>query len=81
MDESPVPKRRLTTIVCLDVAGYSRLVGVDEEGTLERLRTIRREVIDPLLERHGGRVVKSTGDGLLLEFASSVEATTSPVTS
>jgi adenylate cyclase len=75
MTESPVSKRRLTTIVCLDVAGYSRLVGADEEGTLARLRTIRREVIDPLLERHGGRVVKGTGDGLLLEFASAVEAT------
>jgi hypothetical protein len=57
-----------------DVAGYSRLMGQDEAGTLSRLRTHRRELIDPRIAEHGGRIVKTTGDGLLVEFPSVVEA-------
>ena len=67
-------ERRLTAILAADVAGYSRLTGADEEGTLERLRALRREVVDPALAEHHGRLVKTTGDGLLVEFASVVDA-------
>jgi class 3 adenylate cyclase len=67
-------RRRLTAILAADVAGYSRLTGADEEGTLERLRALRREVVDPALAEHHGRLVKTTGDGLLVEFASVVDA-------
>jgi adenylate cyclase len=56
------------------VAGYSRLMGVDEEGTLERLKALRRELLDPKIAEHHGRIVKTTGDGLLVEFASVVDA-------
>jgi adenylate cyclase len=56
------------------VAGYSRLVGVDEGGTLRRLRAIRGEPIDPKIAAHNGRLVKTTGDGLLVEFSSVMEA-------
>ena len=66
--------RRLTAILAADVAGYSRLMGADEEGTLERLKTLRRELIDPKIAEHHGRIVKTTGDGLLVEFASVVDA-------
>ena len=66
--------RRLAAILAADVAGYSRLMGVDEEGTLERLKTHRRELIDPKIAEHHGRVVKTTGDGMLLEFGSVVDA-------
>src|ERR1700746_2743393 len=66
--------RRLTTILAADVAGYSRLVGEDEEGTLDRLKAHRRELIDPKIREHQGRIVKTTGDGLLAEFASVVDA-------
>ncbi len=66
--------RRLAAIVAADVAGYSRLTGADEEGTLERLRALRRETIDPPIREHHGRIVKTTGDGLLIEFASVVDA-------
>ena len=66
--------RRLAAILAADVAGYSRLMGADEEGTLERLKTLRREVLDPKIADHHGRIVKTTGDGLLLEFASVVDA-------
>src|SRR5215472_15450207 len=68
------PERRLAAILAADVAGYSRLIGVDEEGTLHRLRSIRAEVIDPAIAAHKGRLVKTTGDGLLAEFASVVDA-------
>lgn len=68
-------QRRLAAIVALDVAGYSRLVGADEEGTLARLRAHRRDLLDPLIEDHGGRIANTAGDSLLLEFASAVEAT------
>ena len=57
------PNRRLTTILAADAVGYSRLVGADEEGTLERLRTIRKDLIDPAIAAHRGRIVKTTGDG------------------
>src|SRR5207248_9141070 len=66
--------RRLAAILAADVVGYSRLIGADEEGTLERLRSIRAEVIDPKLAEHHGRLVKTTGDGFLVEFVSAVEA-------
>jgi TolB-like protein/class 3 adenylate cyclase len=64
----------LAAIVAADVVGYSRLMGVDETGTLAALRAHRSELIDPLIDQHGGRIVKTTGDGLLLEFASVVAA-------
>jgi adenylate cyclase len=67
-------QRRLAAILAADVAGYSRLVGDDEEGTLARLKSHRRELIDPRLAEHSGRIVKTTGDGLLIEFASAVDA-------
>jgi adenylate cyclase len=66
--------RRLAAILAADVAGYSRLMGADEEGTLERLKTLRRELIDPKIGEHHGRIVKTTGDGALVEFASVVDA-------
>src|SRR5215469_7337366 len=68
------PERRLAAILAADVAGYSRLIGADEEGTLSRLRAIRTEVIDPAIAAHRGRLVKTTGDGFLVEFASVVDA-------
>jgi adenylate cyclase len=66
--------RRLAAILAADVAGYSRLIGTDEEGTLNRLRSIRAELIDPKITEHRGRIVKTTGDGLLIEFSSVVDA-------
>ena len=68
------PERRLAAILAADVAGYSRLMGEDEEGTLARLTAHRRELFDPAIERHRGRIVKTTGDGLLAEFQSVVDA-------
>src|SRR5215813_11156149 len=67
-------ERRLAAILAADVAGYSRLMGADEVGTLAALKAIRREVVDPTLAEHRGRIVKTTGDGLLVEFASAVDA-------
>src|SRR5436305_2139514 len=67
-------ERRLTTILAADIAGFSRLVGLDEEGTLARLKALRHDVIDPEIAAHRGRIVKTTGDGLLVEFASVVDA-------
>jgi adenylate cyclase len=66
--------RRLAAILAADVAGYSRLIGADEEGTLNRLKAIRAEAIDPKIAGHHGRIVKTTGDGLLAEFGSVVDA-------
>src|SRR5436309_592533 len=66
--------RRLAAILAADVAGYSRLMGVDEEGTLERLKAHRRELLDPKIKEHRGRIVKTTGDGMLVEFLSVVDA-------
>jgi len=71
----PAPaERRLAAILATDVAGYSRLIEADEEGTLNRLKALRAEVIDPRIAANLGRIVKTTGDGLLLEFASVVDA-------
>ena len=67
-------ERRLAAILVADVAGYSRLMGVDEEGTLAALKAYRRELIDPKIAEHHGRIVKTTGDGALVEFASAVHA-------
>ena len=66
--------RRLTAILAADVAGYSRLMGADEEGTHERLKAHLRELVDPKIKEHRGRTVKNTGDGFLAEFASVVDA-------
>jgi len=66
--------RRLAAILAVDVAGYSRLMGADEEGTHERLRANIRELVDPKIKEHRGRIVKNTGDGLLAEFQSVVDA-------
>jgi len=66
--------RRLAAILAAGVAGYSRLMGADEEGTLERLKALRRDLLDPKIGEHHGRIVKTTGDGLLVEFASVVDA-------
>jgi len=67
-------ERRLAAILAADVAGYSRLIEADEEGTLGRLKSLRAEVIDPRIAVHRGRIVKTTGDGLLVEFASVIDA-------
>src|SRR3979409_2635286 len=66
--------RRLAAILAADVVGYSRLMGRDENGTLARLKAHRNERFEPTLARHGGRLVKLTGDGALVEFASVVDA-------
>jgi class 3 adenylate cyclase len=66
--------RKLAAIIAADVVGYSRLMGGDEAGTLAALKTHRRELIDPKIAEHQGRIVKTTGDGLLIEFPSVVEA-------
>jgi len=71
--EEPV-ERRLAAILAADVAGYSRLVGADEEGTLARLKAIRRDLIDPAITAHKGRIVKTADDGMLVEFASVLDA-------
>jgi len=73
MAEAPV-ERRLAAILAADVFGYSRLMGIDEEGTLAALKAHRRELIDPKIAEHRGRIVKTTGDGALVEFASAVAA-------
>ena len=66
--------RRLAAILAADVAGYSRLMGADEEGTHERLKAHLVELVDPKIREHHGRIVKTTGDGVLAEFASVVDA-------
>ena len=66
--------RRLAAILAADVAGYSRLMGADEEGTHERLKAHLRELVDPKIKEHRGRIVKNTGDGMLVEFASVLDA-------
>src|ERR1700733_8456375 len=68
-------ERRLAAILAADVVGYSRLMGRDEEGTLARLKDCRRALVDPKIAAHRGRIVKTTGDGVLVEFASAVDAT------
>src|SRR5713226_2928706 len=70
----PRTERKLAAILAADVVGYSRLMGIDEEGTLAQLRGHRRALIDPKIKEHHGRIVKTTGDGMLVEFASVVDA-------
>ena len=65
-------ERRLAAVLAADVAGYSRLMGVDEEGTLARLKAVRKTLVDPTIANYRGRIVKTTGDGMLVEFASAV---------
>jgi adenylate cyclase len=72
-------ERRLAAVLAADVAGYSRLMGTDEVGTLEALKAHRREVVDPAIAFHKGRIVKTTGDGMLVEFGSAVDAVTCAV--
>ncbi len=67
-------ERRLAAILAADVVGYTRLMGEDEMGTLQRLTALREEILEPLIADHRGRVVKLMGDGLLVEFASLVDA-------
>jgi adenylate cyclase len=78
-DEASV-ERKLAAILAGDVVGYSRLMGVDEVGTLRALKAIRRELADPAIAAHHGRIVKTTGDGILIEFASVVDAVACAVT-
>src|SRR5438094_2802253 len=73
MRDTPV-ERRLAAILAADVVGYSRMMGADEVGTLRALRACRRELIDPTIAAHRGRIVKTTGDGVLVEFPSAVDA-------
>ena len=72
-------RRRLAAILAADVEGYSRLMGADEEGTLARLKALRKTVVDPAIAAHRGRIVKTTGDGMLVEFASAVDAVRSAI--
>ena len=67
-------QRRLAAVLAADVAGYSRLMGADEEGTLSRLKATRKTLVDPVIAILRGRIVKTTGDGMLVEFASAVDA-------
>ena len=67
-------ERKLAAILAADVAGYSRLTGADEEGTMRRLRALRAELIDPAIQTHRGHIVKTMGDGFLVEFSSVVDA-------
>ena len=67
-------ERRLAAVLAADVAGYSRLMGVDEEGTLAQLKACRKALVDPTIAKHRGRIVKTTGDGMFVEFASAVDA-------
>jgi adenylate cyclase len=67
-------ERRLAAILAADIAGYSRLMGADEVGTLTALKAHRRKIVDPAIAGHHGRIVKTTGDGMLVEFASAVDA-------
>src|ERR1700734_3845912 len=67
-------ERKLTAVVVADVVGYSRLTAEDEEGTIDRLRRLRSEIVEPAIASHRGRLVKTLGDGFLIEFASAVDA-------
>src|ERR1700759_2934567 len=71
--------RRLAAVLAGDIAGYSRLMGRDEEGTLAQLKVLRKTIVDPTIAAHHGRIVKTTGDGMLVEFASAVDATRAAV--
>ena len=67
-------ERRLAAVLAADIAGYSRLMGRDEERTLSPLKKFRKTLLDPAIVTHRGRIVKTTGDGMLVEFASAVDA-------
>ncbi|HJY48902.1 MAG TPA: adenylate/guanylate cyclase domain-containing protein, partial [Stellaceae bacterium] len=67
-------EHRFAVILCADVVGYSRLMGIDEEGTLTALRAVRQDLVDPNIAEHRGRIVRTMGDGLLVEFNSVVDA-------
>src|SRR5215467_13635039 len=67
-------QRRLAAILAADVVAFSRLMGADEEGTLDQLKAHRQDLVDPKISEHRGRLVKTTGDGILVEFASVVDA-------
>src|SRR5947199_8354044 len=67
-------ERRLTTILAADVVGYSRLTGVNEAGTIDALKTLRKDLVAPKIAEHHGRIVKLTGDGILVEFPREVSA-------
>jgi len=73
-------ERRLAAVMAADVAGYSRLMGADEVGTLAALKALRREIVDPAITEYRGRIVKTTGDGMLVEFASAVDAVSCAMT-
>jgi len=68
-------ERRLAAVLAADVVGYSRLMASDEEGTLARFNVLRRQFLEPTIAEHRGRIVKRTGDGLLIEFGSAIDAT------
>ena len=72
-------ERRLAAVVAADIFGYSRLMEADEAGTLAQLKALRKELIDPKIAEYRGRIVKTTGDGLLLEYASVTDAVQSVV--
>src|SRR5215468_2345409 len=72
--DAPGPERRLAAVLAADMVGFSRLMEADEAGTLARLKTHRIELIDPVISRNRGRIIKTTGDGLLVEFHSVVDA-------
>src|SRR5215470_18233636 len=71
---SSAVEHRFTVVMCADVVGYSRLMGIDEEGTLSRLNSVRRNLFDPAIAEHRGRIVRAMGDGFLVEFNSVVDA-------
>ncbi|MGH6805244.1 MAG: adenylate/guanylate cyclase domain-containing protein, partial [Ensifer adhaerens] len=73
MGEERVP-RRLAAILAADIVGYTRLMAADEQGTLARLKSLRRDVLEPRARQHGGRIFKTIGDGVLVEFTSAVDA-------
>jgi adenylate cyclase len=77
---APRAERKLAAILAADVVGYSRLVGHDEAGTVARLKALRKELVEPLIAEHRGRMVKLMGDGALVEFASAVDAVECAVT-
>jgi class 3 adenylate cyclase len=66
--ERPPDRRKLVAVVYADMVGYSRLIGLDDAGTLDRLRTLRRNLIDPAIDEHSGRIVQTGGDSLLIVF-------------
>ena len=74
MDDNTRVTHRFAVILCADVVGYSRLMGTDEEGTLAALNRVRRDLVDVRIDAHGGRIVRTMGDGLLVEFGSVINA-------